>query len=190
MKGLTRCTTVFRVGKTLSEFTILPSECWGGEGVHRKQGGGGDGGVGPTRLKGRERGNDRLIYSKSGEWVNQTLMAFGSASRSLSLSLQSCPSHSVFPRVLPPFFPHSCLLLSPRLSLSVSEIHFSTVTHKHEPSLFLTDKSAPIAAWHANQGALHAQRHKVNDREIKRGRGGDLPSRVAAYAMPGQYLFR
>ena len=83
MEGLTRCTTVFHVSKTLSEFTILPSECWR-EAERQRQGGGGDGRVGPTHLKERERGNDRLIYSKSEEWVNQTLMAFGSASRSLS----------------------------------------------------------------------------------------------------------
>ncbi len=56
----------------------------GKESAKGRQGGGGDGGVGPTHLKERERGNDRLIYSKSEEWVNQTLMAFGSASRSLS----------------------------------------------------------------------------------------------------------
>lgn len=40
--------------------------------------------VGPTLERKGERVNDRLIYSKSEEWANQTLMAFGRASRSLS----------------------------------------------------------------------------------------------------------
>ncbi len=72
--------------------------------------------VGRIHLKERERGNDRLIYSKSEEWVNQTLMAFGSASRSLSpfnlgpsLSLSLCA---------PTFL--SLPLSPPRLSASLS----------------------------------------------------------------------
>lgn len=80
MDELTRCTTVFHVRKTLSEFTTLPRE-----GECQRQGGGADGEVGPTHMKERVKGNDRLIYSKSEEWVNQTLMALGSASCSLSL---------------------------------------------------------------------------------------------------------
>lgn len=153
------------VSKTLSEFTILPSEGQR-EGERQRQGGCGDGGVGPTHLKERERENDRLIYSKSEEWVNQTLMALGSASRSLSPFNLAPLSQSFL------VYSH----LTSLTSFSLSKIHFSMVTHKHEPSLFLTDKSAPISAQHANQGALHAQWDKVNDRNIKRGRGCDLPS--------------
>lgn len=55
MEGLTRCTTVFHVCKTLSEFTILPSECQR-EGERQRQGGGGHPVVGATNLKERERG--------------------------------------------------------------------------------------------------------------------------------------
>lgn len=153
------------------------------EGERLRQGGGGDGRVEPTHLKERERGNDRLIYSKSEELVNQTLMVLGSESCSLSPFNLAPHTQSSLTRTLL----HLLLSLSPSIPLSQK---FSMVTHKHEPSLFLTDKSALIAAQHANQGALHAQRDKVNDRKIKRGRGGDLPSRVAAYVMPRQYLLR
>lgn len=136
-------------------------------------------------LKERERGNDRLIYSKSEEWVNQTLMAFGSASRSHS-PFNLSPSHSIFPSARPPNTPTTLQ----SLPLSPPQMHFWMVTHKPRPALLLTDESPLILAWHANQGALHAQRDKVNDRKIKRGTGDDLPSRLAACVMPSQCLLR
>lgn len=67
-----------------------------------------------------------------------------------------------------------------------SEIHFSMVAHKKSPPL--TDKYAPIPAKRVNQGALHAQWDKVNDRKIKRGRGSDLPSQLVVYLMTRQCL--
>lgn len=61
------------------------------------------------------------------------------------------------------------------------------VAHKDKtpPSI---DKYALIPAQLVNQGALHAQWDKVNDRKIKREGGGDLPSQLSAYFMPRQYL--
>lgn len=91
--------------------------------------------------------------------------------------------------------PHLPSFTSVSLTLSLCNapppsppLDFSLVTHSDEFSLFLTDKSAPVAAELVNQGALHAQRDKVNDKKIKRGRGSDLPSQVAACAVPGLYL--
>lgn len=50
----------------------------------------------------------------------------------------------------------------------------------------LTAKSLPISAQNKTQGALHAQRDKVNDKKIKIG--GDLPSRAAACMRCWHYL--
>lgn len=104
------------------------------------------------------------------------------ACKPFSLPLQFCPSH--FPCVFPSYFPFFSLSLHPPpLRNTLCDGHSQT-----QAFFFLTDKSALISLWHANQGALHAQWDKVNDRKIKRGRGGDLPSRVAACMMSRQYL--
>lgn len=93
--------------------------------------------------------------------------------------------------VPPPYFLHSCLPLPPSLRLHPPPFFipqnytFQWSLTKGEPPRFLTDKSALVAAQLVNQGALHAQWDKVNDRKVKRGRGGDLPSQVAGYVMLG-----
>lgn len=66
MERLTRCTTVFHVSKTLSEFTILPSECQR-EGERQRQGGGGHPVEGGTNLKERERGMIGWFIQRVGE---------------------------------------------------------------------------------------------------------------------------
>lgn len=77
MDGLRRCTTVLHVKKTCQNCEFWQVTAKGKESTKKTR-------WGWQRRGGtRERGNDRLIYSKN-EWVNQTLMAFGSASHSLS----------------------------------------------------------------------------------------------------------
>lgn len=118
-----------------SEFTILPTECQR-EGECQRQGGGGHREVGTTDLKERERGNDRLIYSKSEEWVNQTLMAFGSAHRSPS-PFNLAPFQAFLVRShLTSFTP---LFFSPLVSLS-PKYTFRWSLANISPPFFLTDK--------------------------------------------------
>lgn len=118
-------------------------------------------------------------------------MAFGSASCSLSpfnLAPLSPPflacAPTLFPSLLSPSAPIS-LSASPPSFFIPQNYTFQWSLTKGEPPRFLTDKSALVAAQLVNQGALHAQWDKVNDRKVKRGRGGDLPAQVAGYVMLG-----
>lgn len=107
------------------------------------------------------------------------------------LPLQSCPSQSSFPCLCPHLISFTPVSLCPHLSVCPPPFFipqnytFQWSLTKGEPPRFLTDKSALVAAQLVNQGALHAQWDKVNDRKVKRGRGGDLPSQVAGYVMLG-----
>ena len=130
---------------------------------------------GGRRVERSSEGNDRLIYSNGEEWVNQTLMAFGSESHLSSTTI----SHSLTPSFRsanPPSTPHaSFLFLSGECTLGWA------LGGLDLPAL--TDGSPPMSVGRVNQGALHAQRDKVNDKKtekIKRERGGDFLWHMAA----------
>lgn len=170
MPDLLLCEQKKKNKKNLSEF-------WRGRGKTAPKAGWGWVFAGRSpKLERKGEKDDWLIYS---EWVNQTLMAFGRASGSISaLSLSHTRSYLAFST------------LAALTSIS-SEIHFSMVAHKdetHVPPPNPTDKYALIPAQLVNQGALHAQWDKVNDRKIKREEGGDLLSQLSACLTPRQYL--
>lgn len=192
-RGPTRCTGL------VVEFTILPSECWR-EGERRRHGGGGRRAVEATNLKERERGMIGWFIQRVGE---SNFNGFWEC-KLFPLPLQSWPSRG------PAFLARLHLISFTPVSVCCHPPLHPLPPNTHNPPTCLyafriilfdghSQKTRPAASWQTNlrprspqrlvnQGALHAQWDKLNDRKVKRGPGGDLPSRVAGICDAQHYV--